>query len=100
MSSKITHYELSNTADLDIDSIFDYTEKEYGFNQAVEYLFNLEAVFNSLVSNPEIGRKRNEIKDGLISIVEQQQVIFYYVIGNYIHVVRVLHGSRDLPKYF
>ena len=100
MQENLKHYELSEAADFDLDAIFDYTEIEHGFNQAVKYLLALETVFNSLVVNPEIGRKRQEIKEALYSIVEQEHIIFYRILKNHIRIVRVLHGSRDLPKYF
>ncbi|MCL7761798.1 type II toxin-antitoxin system RelE/ParE family toxin [Polaribacter sp. Z014] len=97
---KLLHYNLSQEADFDIEKIFDYTEKEYGFNQAVSYLTDLEAVFNNLVIHPEIGRQRNEIKQDLFSITEQQHIIFYRLLNNHIRIVRVLHGSKDIPRNF
>ena len=100
MLGKLDYYELSEEADFDLDEIFDYTEKEHGFNQAVIYLTNLDAIFQSLVANPHIGRARNEIKKELYSIDEQEHIIFYRIIDSYIRVVRVLHGRKDIPKLF
>ncbi len=100
MPDNIKHYVLSDAADLDIDAIFDYTEREHSFNQAIKYLLSLEVVFESLVINPRIGRERNEIKLGLYSITEQEHVIFYRVLKHHIRIVRVLHGSKDIPKQF
>ncbi|WP_418603629.1 type II toxin-antitoxin system RelE/ParE family toxin [Hwangdonia sp.] len=100
MSNKIKSYKLSEEADFDIEAIFDYSHYFHGFNQAVKYLNDLDAVFNQLVINPEIGRKRNEIKIGLYSITEQEHVIFYRILKNHIRIVRVLHGSKDMPKQF
>lgn len=100
MPDDVKHYVLSEEADLDIDSIFDYTEREHSFNQAIKYLLSLETIFENLVKNPNIGRKRNEIKIGLYSIVEQEHVIFYRILKNHVRIVRVLHGSKDIPKQF
>ena len=100
MNKGLKGYVLSENADSDIDSIFDYTEIEHGFNQAVKYLNNLETVFQKLVINPEIGKKRNEIKKGLYSLPEQQHVIFYRILKTHIRIVRILHGSKDIPKSF
>lgn len=97
---KSLNYVLSKDADLDLEEIFDYTETEYGFNHAVTYLTDLEKVFESLVFQPEIGRQRNEIKKGLFSITEQEHTIFYRILDNNTRIVRVLHGSRDLPRNF
>lgn len=100
MSNKLDYYELSEEADFDLNEIFDYTENEYGFNQAVHYLTKLDTVFKSLVNNPLIGRTRNEIKHGLFSIAEQEHIIFYRIQNDYIRIVRVLHGKKDIPKFF
>ena len=100
MSKKLKGYKLSEEADIDIEDIFDYTEHHHSFNQAVKYLSELDAVFEQLVVNSEIGRKRNELKMGLYSMVEQEYVIFYRISENHIRIVRVLHGSKDIPKHF
>ena len=100
MSSKLSYYKLSKEADFDLDDIFDYTEIEFVFNQAVKYLSGLDTVFESLVKNPEIGRKRNELRLGLYSLTEQEHIIFYRIVDEYIRIVRVLHGHKDIPRNF
>lgn len=97
---KIESYELSSEADSDLEEIFDYTHQEFGFNQAVKYLTDLDAVFNSLIYSPQMGRLRREIRSELYSITEQEHVIFYRILTNRIRIVRVLHGSKDLPRNF
>ena len=41
----IDHYKLSESADQDLEDIFDYTEVEFGMDQAISYLSDLEIVF-------------------------------------------------------
>jgi toxin ParE1/3/4 len=65
----IDRYALSKPADKDLEDIFDYTEEEFGLDQAINYLNDLEILFGQLVVNPELGRERNEIKSGLRSMV-------------------------------
>lgn len=100
MSTQLDSYVLSEDADIDLDEIFDYTEQEHSFNQAIKYLTDLENVFESLVMNPDIGRIRNEIKDGLLSISQKEHIVFYRILKNHIRIVRVLHGSKDILKSF
>ena len=100
MSTQLDSYVLSEDADIDLDEIFDYTEQEHSFNQAIKYLTDLENVFESLVMNPHIGRIRNEIKDGLLSISQKEHIVFYRILKNHIRIVRVLHGSKEIPKSF
>jgi len=100
MHKKLIGYELSEEADFDIEEIFDYTERQHGFNQAVKYLSDLDTVFESLIIDPKIGRKRNEIRTELYSILEQEHSIFYRILNDHIRTVRVLHGSKDVPRHF
>jgi len=100
MAENLEGYKLSKEADFDLEAVFDYTNVSFGFNQAVKYLQELESAFNQLVLNPKIGRNRNEIKLGLYSISEQEHTIFYRIKENHIRIVRVLHGSKDMPKHF
>ncbi|CAD7809995.1 Toxin ParE1 [Chryseobacterium aquaeductus] len=93
-------YILSEFADKDLEDIFDYTSLNFGFDQAEKYLLEIEDVFQNLVENPESGRKRNEIKAGLYSFPKDNHVIFYRILDFHIRIVRVLHGSRDIPKLF
>ena len=95
-----TLYILSEIADKDLEDIFDYTFDEFGFNQAEKYLLEIEEIFQHLIVNPQIGKKRDEIKQGLYSFPKDNHIIFYRILDNHIRIVRVLHGSRDISKYF
>ncbi|WP_363315644.1 type II toxin-antitoxin system RelE/ParE family toxin [Chryseobacterium sp. sg2396] len=53
-----------------------------------------------MVMNPYSGKKRNEVKSGLYSFPKDHHVIFYRILDDHIRIVRVLHGSRDIPNYF
>lgn len=100
MVFSIVSYELSPEAEQDLNDIFDYTEMEFGLDQAVQYLKDLERCFIQLCNNPSIGRERTEIREALYSFVSQSHVVFYRILNERLRVVRVLHGSRDLPKHF
>lgn len=91
-------YELSSDADSDIEEIFNYTFEEFGIEQAVIYVRQFDVTFSRVLINPEIGRERSDIRLGLRSIVQSSHVIFYRVLKDRIRIVRVLHGSRDLPN--
>ena len=98
MSRKI--YILSEIADKDLEDIFDYTFDEFGYDQAEKDLLEIEEIFQNLIANPQIGKKRDEIKQGLYSFPKDNHIIFYRILDNHIRIVRVLHGSRDISKYF
>ncbi len=92
-------YELSPEADQDLEEIFDYTEREFGIDQAIEYLSGFDDIFAKLLHNPELGKEREEIREGLRSLMKEKHVIFYRILGNRIRIVRILHASRDLRTF-
>ncbi|MFN3712316.1 MAG: type II toxin-antitoxin system RelE/ParE family toxin [Alcanivoracaceae bacterium] len=100
MGSGFTHYVLSGEADQDVSDIFDYSVQMFGVAQAAEYLLSLDACFQSLIVNPDLGRERNEIRLGLRSVPVGSHVVFYRIDESFLRIVRVLHGSRDLPRHF
>ncbi len=97
MSEKF--YILSDFADQDLEDIFAYTLTKFGFHQAEKYLLEIDEILQILTENPESGKKRNEIKTGLYSFPKDNHIIFYRILENHIRIIRILHGSRDLPKY-
>jgi len=92
-------YELSPEADQDLEDIFDYTEREFGSNQAIDYLSGFDDLFAKLVNSPELGKEREEIREGLRSLLKEKHIVFYRILPNRIRIVRILHGSRDLRTY-
>jgi toxin ParE1/3/4 len=49
---------------------------------------------------PFAGRERDEYLPGLRSIGAGKYLLFYQVRGETVQVIRVVHGSRDLPTVF
>ena len=92
-------YQLSEIAEKDLEDIFDYTHQEFGLDQAILYVLSFDEVFTLISQNQKLCIDRNEIKKGLKSFLYKSHVIFYRTIKNEIRIVRVLHGSRDLPRH-
>ncbi|MAM30469.1 MAG: plasmid stabilization protein [Flavobacteriaceae bacterium] len=95
----MNHYTLSQKAQEDIDTIYEFGLQKFGKDQAIEYLVTLRSYFELLLKNPDIGKQRDEIKEGLYSFPCVSHLIFYRVFANHLRVVRVLHGSRDLKRF-
>ena len=93
-------YKLRPEADFDLETIFEYSYQNFGEDQAVKYLQSFDELFNHLCQNALTGKSRNELIVDLRSINNKSQIVFYRVIGELIIILRVLHGSRDLPRYF
>ena len=93
-------YELSIEADKDLEDIFDYTYNQFGADQAFKYVQAFDTCFSDLCKTPLMGRARTEIRQGLRSYLRESHIVFYRVIDKRIRIVRILHGSRDLPRFF
>jgi toxin ParE1/3/4 len=99
MASGGYRYELSQAADKDLQEIYDYTAANFGSDQAIKYLSGLEELFSAMCTHPNIGRERNEIRKGLRCGSYVSHIVYYRVLNNRIRIVRVLHASRDIPKF-
>jgi toxin ParE1/3/4 len=93
------YYILSQKAQEDIEAIYYFGLYEFGKDQAITYLVALRGYFEFLRENPNSGKQRNEIKEGLYSFSHVSHIIFYRIFANHIRIVRILHGSRDLRKF-
>ena len=51
-----------------------------------------------LASNPELGRSRPEIHEGLRSFPVGNYILFYRPEAGGIELTRVLHGARDIDR--
>lgn len=91
-------YELSEKAEQDLEEIFDYTVLHFGIDQTIAYVSGFEDPFLNLSDNPELGRKRDEIRNSLRSYIKENHIVFYRVMRDRIRIVRILHGSQDLIK--
>jgi toxin ParE1/3/4 len=91
-------YQLTKLAVNDLEDIFDHTNQLFNSKQASRYLQGLETIFFKLSQNPKMGRARHEIRLHLRSIRYQNHVIFYRIQHKSVIILRVLHGSRDLPN--
>lgn len=92
-------YILSKKTEEDIEAIYQFGEHKFVKDQAIEYLIELRSYFELLTKNPDIGKQRNEIKEGLLNFPFSSHVIFHRILSDHIRIVRILHGSRDLKKF-
>lgn len=100
MNESLGVYRLSIAAAKDINGIYDYTMDRFGEQQTVAYLTGLDERLTYLANRPETGRTRDEVRKGLMSFTYEKHVVFYRIMKYGIRIVRVLHGSMDIPKQF
>ncbi|WP_299715981.1 type II toxin-antitoxin system RelE/ParE family toxin [uncultured Tenacibaculum sp.] len=93
------NYQLRKEAQFDLEDIFDYSEDNFGVDIAIKYLNELENTFFNLCKHPHLGKDRSEIKFGVYSFVHREHLILYKITETKIDILRVLHQSRDLPRF-
>lgn len=92
----MSRYRLLKASESDLESIWHYSYETWGVRQAGKYLRQIKKRIESIVQNPEIGLRRNEISDELYSVHEGHHLIFYRKEKFGIVIIRVLHERMDV----
>lgn len=72
-----------------------YSLEHFGEEQTVAYLRLIEKKLQTMAEKPDIGRKREEVKEGYFSFLAGSHVIFYRKAKNHIEVIDILHQGMD-----
>lgn len=95
----MNRYILFRKTQEDISEIYDFGVFKFGEDRSLEYLIGLRSKSLILPKIKLIGKKRNEIKEGLFSFPYVSHIIFYRIFENHKRIVRVLHGSLDYKDF-
>ncbi len=93
-------YRLSKKAAADLDGIHEYSVVNFGTIQAQNYLNRLHERFETLARQPMLGRQANHFAPKLRRYEYRSHVAFYVPEDGGVMIVRVLHKSMDVPRYF
>jgi len=86
-------------AKIDLAEIWDYIADD-SEDRADSFIDSIDRKFRILADQPNIGRMRDELVEGLRSFPIGRYIIFYRPLPDGIEVIRVLHGARDLDAIF
>ena len=100
MSQENPKYKLTLQAAEDLREIYAYGLQTWGKDRAVLFIEVLYARFQFLSNNQEIGRRRDEFFPGCRSWVFESYVIFYQIRESQIEIIAIVHGSKDIARYF
>lgn len=93
-------YVFAPAAYIDLEEIDDYTLQTWGEEQRVRYVSALFEKFDLIAARPGIGMHRPELGDGVQSVPCGEHVIFDELHNGRCHILRVLHGRRDVSSAF
>ncbi len=95
------NYSLTPQAKADLKGIWDYTVDNWGIDQANKYIRKLYAQFELLGDNPDLGKKRGEVKAEYRSFPEGKHVIFYMLLSDKrIAIIGIPHEKEDVELRF
>jgi toxin ParE1/3/4 len=86
-------------AESDLIGIWQYSFEEWGAEQADKYLDELDTNIRLLAGNPELGSKRDYVREGYRVLFINRHAIYYTVTASAIHVIRVLHVQMDPDRH-
>ena len=86
----------SARAEGDLMGIVVYTTREWGEEQALRYVGDLESCCQQLADNPGLGRACDDIRPGVRRMEHGRHVVFYRQHVEGILISRILH-QRMLP---
>ena len=95
---------ISNKASSDLEEIFEYTGKTWGFDQADAYLEFLEANMHLAAEASNLRVKQVEEIDGVFEVLcvwknsRYGHWVYSQRTSNGIHVLRILHTAMDRSK--
>lgn len=93
------HFRLAAQAQIDLDDIWLFIAED-SLDAADRFHDLLLSKFLVLAEQPMIGRSREDLRPDLQGFVTGNYVIFYRDTPEYIEIVRVLHGARDIENLF
>ena len=92
-------YVLSPRAKADLDDIWDYTERNWGTEQAKAYIRLIGAAIQTLAISPALGKACDHIQEGYRKYPAGSHVVFFRLTDRGINVVRILHRSMDFDRH-
>ncbi len=90
---------ISDEAASDLDDIWDFIAADSP-TKADRFIDQLYRKCIDISELDGIGRRRDELSAGLLSIPHKKYIIFFEREKSSVNIVRILRGSRDLDQAF
>lgn len=91
-------YRLKPKALSDMESIWLYSQRTWGNEQANQYIDEIHNAFRLLTENPKLGVECNYIRTGYRRYSVFRHVIYYRLADFGLEVIRVLHDRMLASK--
>lgn len=88
-------FRITTPAQIDLESIWDFTDQNWGEEQADLYIDLLMVRMAWILANKGLWNSKPEIQDGVYFYTEKSHVIYFSEYSGNIDILRVLHGCMD-----
>lgn len=85
--------------DSDIDEIWFFIASENP-DAADRFVESFKPIYEILTRNPNAGRLRPELKEGLRGFPHKSYLIFYFQTDDGVFIYRIIHAARDIDEIF
>lgn len=92
-------YDLTHVARIDLKRVYAFIAED-NVVAARRMLERFKRRFEMLARQPGIGEPRDELQLGLRSFPLDSYMVYYTVADDFVTIVRVLHGSREISSLF
>lgn len=92
-------FRLSPAAQADLEKIFDYTARQWGLEQAVDYTQLLANACATFAEAPARAQDCGHVRPGYRRGAAGQHLIYFRVEDDGIAVIRILHARMDTPRH-
>lgn len=95
----MSEFRLTPAAQYDLSEIWDFTQERWDVHQAEGYITEIREAIERIASNPERGRRCDEIREGFRRYSVGSHLIFFVESGRAIDVIRILHQRMDPTRH-
>jgi toxin ParE1/3/4 len=88
---------ITSQAQTDLDAIWQFIADDNPI-AADNFHDLLFSKISLILQHPKIGRKRDELRENLRGFPVGSYIIFYSNSPEYVDIIRILHGARDIEN--
>ena len=92
-------YLLTPVAEIDLETIWEHTCRQWSTDQAIRYTDSLFDAFAELAQSPKSAPACDHIRAGYRRRSVERHMIYYRTTEYGIVIVRILHDRMDAPRY-
>ena len=95
----MANYRLSPAAQADLESIWDYTVRQWGEAQAEFYTRGIQAACEALINGTLVSQSAEDIRAGYRKVAVGSHVMFFRMQSDGVEIIRILHQSMDVERH-